>query len=217
MDICVPPLTCRLPSSAEAANHSWFTAAHVALLVSIAALAVSIVFGVVGLLLTRRSARASEDSAKSSKVSAKAAEDSARAAKGMLDIERDREYDRMRPKLWGRLVPEHGGPTPINAWLEVHLDASTPQPLRSMLLTLPSGNGFGRGPGAVGLANDFGFPGEPGQAPPIRPGWPARWRVYRGDNARGTLMATAKCTREDGKVWWDVEVPVSQDLEENQT
>jgi hypothetical protein len=40
--------------------------------------------------------------------------------------------------------------------------------------------------------------------------------VYRSDDAHGTLTATAKCTREDGTVWEDVEVPISQDLEENQ-
>ena len=201
-----------------------------ALLVSIVAVVVTIAVSVITIYYTRRQTRATEasatatrdsvqvagDSAVSARVSAKAAGDSAKAAKDLLEIEQDREYDRMRPKLSGRLVPEPGGPDPINAWLEVHLDASTPEPLRGMLLRLPSGNGFGRGPGAVGLANDFGFPGEPGQVPPIRPGWPARWRVYRSDDAHGTLMATAKCTRDDGAVWEDVEIPISQDLEENQ-
>lgn len=201
-----------------AASHSsWFSAAHVALLVSIVALVISAAAVYYAWRQTRASeasATAAADSAASSRVSAQAAVDSAKAAKDSLGIERAREYDRTRPRLWGRLVPEPGGPAPVNAWLEVHLDARTPEPLRSMLLRLPSGNGFGRGPGAVGAANDFGFPGEPGQTPPIRPGWPARWRVYRAGNARGTLMATAKCTREDGTVWEDVEVPISQDLEE---
>jgi hypothetical protein len=258
MDICVPPLACRLPIPAEAASHFWFSAAHVALVVSIAALVVTIVVSALTLYYLRRSTRAYEDSARaagdsatsskasakaaedsatsarepvevaresvsvaedsaaSAKVSAEAAEDSAKAAKVLVKIEQAREYDRTRPKLWGRLVPEPGGPAPVNAWLEAHLDASTPQPLQSLLLTVPTGAWFGRGSSALPslMSNDFGFPGEPGQEPPIRPGWPARWRVYRADNAHGTLTATAKCTREDGKIWWDVEVPISQDFDE---
>jgi len=45
-------------------------------------------------------------------------------------------------------------------------------------------------------------------------GWPARWRVHRADGAHGIATATAKCTREDGTVWLDVEVPISQDYED---
>jgi hypothetical protein len=166
----------------------------------------------------RDSAKVAEDSAASSKVSATAAVDSAKAAKDLLKIEQDREYDRTRPVLSGRLVPEPDISGPTNAWLEVYLDASTPQPLRSMLLTVPTGAGFGRGgmSGRTLMRSDLGFPGEPGQRAPLRPRWPARWRVYRSDDAHGTLTATAKCTREDGTVWEDVEVPISQDLEENQ-
>ena len=231
-DICAPRLACRLPGSAAAANHSpWFTAAHVALVVSIAALVVTIVVSAVTLYYLRRSTRASEDSAKAaeasakasgdsatwSRVSARAAEDSAKAAKDLLKIEQVREYDRTRPKLSGRLVPEPGISGPTNAWLMVHLDASTPQPLRSMLLTVPTGAWFGRGgmsPGPTLMRSDLGFPGEPGQASPIRPGWPARWRVHRADAAHGIVTATAKCTSEDGTVWRDVEVPISQDYED---
>ncbi len=162
------------------------------------------------------SAKASEDSATSSRVSARAAGDSAKAAKDLLKIEQVREYDRTRPKLSGRLVPEPGISGPTNAWLEVHLDASTPQPLQSMLLTVPTGAWFGRGgmSGPTLMRNDLGFPGEPGQVSPIRPGWPARWRVHCADGAHGIVTATAKCTREDGTVWWDVEVPISQAYED---
>jgi hypothetical protein len=64
------------------------------------------------------------------------------------------------------------------------------------------------------MRSDLGFPGEAGQVPPIRPGWPARWRVHRADGAHGIVTATAKCTGEDGTVWWDVEVPISQDYED---
>jgi hypothetical protein len=134
-----------LPSPGAAASSSWFTAAHVALVVSIAALVVTIVVSAFTLYYLRRSttateasARAAEDSATSSKasvkaaedsatsarVSAQAAEDSAGSAKGLLKIERDREHDRTRPKLRGRLVPEPDISGPSNAWLEVHLDAS---------------------------------------------------------------------------------------------
>jgi hypothetical protein len=64
------------------------------------------------------------------------------------------------------------------------------------------------------MSSDFGFPGEPGQVPPVRPGRPARWRVHRADSAHGAVTATAKCTSEDGTVWDDVEVPISQDYED---
>jgi hypothetical protein len=197
-----------------------------ALVVSIVAVVVTIVVSVITIYYARRqataardSAKVAEDSAASSKVSATAAVDSAKAAKDLLKIEQDREYDRTRPVLSGRLVPEPDISGPTNAWLEVYLDASTPQPLRSMLLTVPTGAGFGRGgmsSSGTLMRSDLGFPGEPGQRAPLRPRWSARWRVYRSDDAHGTLTATAKCTREDGTVWEDVEVPISQDLEENQ-
>lgn len=67
------------------------------------------------------------------------------------------------------------------------------------------------------MRNDFGFPHEGWHRPPIRPGHPARWRVYRPEGARGTLTATAKCTSEDGTVWEDVEVVISQDFEDPRT
>jgi len=38
--------------------------------------------------------------------------------------------------------------------------------------------------------------------------------VHRADGAHGIATATAKCTREDGTVWLDVEVPISQDYED---
>lgn len=222
--ICVPRLAYQLPILAAAASRSsWFTAAHVALVVSIASPVVTIVVSAVTLHYQRRNTRASEASVKtaeasatSSRVSARAAEDSAKAAKDLLKIEQAREYDRTRPKLSGRLVPEPGISGPTNAWLEVHLDASTPQPLQNMLLTVPTGAWFGRGatpPWPTRMRNDLGFPGEPGQVPPIRPGRPARWRVHWADGAHGIVIATAKCTGEDGTIWWDVEVPISQDHE----
>jgi hypothetical protein len=216
---------------AQAGSGSWFTADHVAVVVSIAALAVTVVVSVITLYYQRRGTRASEasaktsdasakasaDSATSSRVSALAAEESAKTARDLLRIEQAREYDRMRPKLSGRLVPEPGITGPTNAWLEVHLDASTPQPLQKVLLTVPAGAWFGRGgipPQPTFMSSDFGFPGEPGQAPPVRPGRPARWRVHRADSAHGAVTATAKCTSEYGTVWDDVEVPISQDYED---
>lgn len=228
----VPRLAGRLLSPAAASHSSWFTAAHVALVVSIVALAVTIVVSAVTLYYLQRSttasedsakateasAKASEDSAASSRVSARAAGDSAKAAKDLLKIEQVREHDRTRPKLSGRLVPELGISGPTNAWLEIHLDASTPQLLRSMLLTVPTGAWFARGGMSSGptlMRSDLGFPGEPGQVSPIRPGRPARWRVHRADGAHGIVTATAKCTREDGMVWPDVEVPISQDYEDD--
>jgi len=198
-------------------------------MVSIAALALTIVGSAFTIYYARRNTKAAEDSAKVAGISAKASEKSAEAARinakasaDLMAIERDREYDRMRPKLRGCLAPETAKitiddrPGP-DTWLEVHLDASTPQPLRALLLTVPGGAMFARGckPGESTLsANDFGFPGEGGHRPPIRPGRPARWRVYRSDSARGTLRATARCTREDGVVWEDVEVLISQDIED---
>jgi hypothetical protein len=164
------------------------------------------------------SAKASEVSAGSSIVSARAAEDSVTVAKGLLKIEQDREYARTRPKLSGLLVPEPSiTGTNTNAWLEVHLNASTPEPLRKLLLTVPTGAWFGRGGMSSPslMRSDLGFPGEPGQVAPIRPGRPARWRVNRADSAHGTVTATAICTSEDGTVWEDVEVPISQDYEDS--
>jgi len=127
-----------LGSPAAAGHSSWFTAAHVALVVSIAALMVTIVVSAVALYYLQRSTRASEDSARAAEASAKASEDSAtssrasaraagdsaKAAKDLLKVEQAREYDRMRPRLSGRLVPEPDISGPTNAWLEVHLDAS---------------------------------------------------------------------------------------------
>jgi hypothetical protein len=34
------------------------------------------------------------------------------------------------------------------------------------------------------------------------------------DRAHGIVTATAKCTREDGTIWWHVEVPISQDYDD---
>lgn len=196
-----------------AGSGTWFTTDHVALVASIAALMVTAATLYYLWRSTRAaeaSARASEASATSSLASARAAEESINVAKGLLKIEQNREYDRTRPKLSGCLVPEPGiTGTGSNAWLEVHLDASTPEPLRALLLTVPAAQ-FGRGGMSLPGAN-FGFPGEPGQVPPIRPGRPARWRVHRADSAHGTVTATATCTSEDGVVWEDVEVPIAQD------
>lgn len=205
-----------------AAQPSWFTTSHIALIVSIAALAVTAVGSVITIYYARRNTRAAEASAALAEASAKASGDSAasarisaKAARDIADIEQDREYDRVRPRLRGRLVPAPG-PDPINAWLEIHLDAATPQPLRTLLLTVPAGAWFARGrmgdTPSLG-ANDFGFPEESWQRPPICPGQPARWRVCRSDRAHGTLSATARCTREDGVVWEDVEVLITQDLD----
>ncbi len=212
-----------LQQAAQPVTHKgMITAGHVALVVSIVALLLS--GG--ALYYQRRSAQSAEDSAKTSRDSAasaqdsaKAAEDSARSAREILNIEKRREYDRTCPKLTGRLVPDSTSGGPTNAWLEVRLDASTPQPLLKMLLAVPTGAWFGRGgaPTSTSLmANDFGFPGEPGQVSPLRLGRPARWRVGRGDNAHGTVVATALCTREDGEVWEDVEVPITQDFENDE-
>jgi hypothetical protein len=253
MHIIAPLFVYRLPGRAAAAGYSWFTAAHVALVVSIAALVVTILVSAVTLYYLRRSTRANEDSARAAEASAKAAEDSAtsarenvevaresvraaedsavsarvsaraagdsaNAARDLLKIEHDREYDRTRPILRGYLVPEPGISGPTNAWLEVHLDASTLQRLQTLLVTVPTGAWFARagGPGMepTPMRNDFGFPHEGWHRPPVRPGHPARWRVYRPEEARGTLTATAKCTGEDGTVWEDVEVVINQDFED---
>ena len=165
-------LVWRLASPAKAAGHSWFSAAHVALMVSIAALAVSTVLGVISLRITRNSAASSKRSADAAEDSAAAARVSAKAAEDLLDIEREREYDRLRPKLRGCLAPAPGEPDPTNAWLEVHLDASTPQPLLKLLLTVPTGAWFARGRMLLPtrMRNDFGFPEASWQIPPIR-GW----------------------------------------------
>jgi hypothetical protein len=207
---------------------SWFTTEHVALVVSIAALvatAITLYYlwrstkaSEASAKAAESSANASEASAGSSIVSARAAEESVKVAKDLLKIEQDREYDRTRPKLSGRLAPEHGITGPTNAWLEVHLNASTSQPLLKMLLTVPTGAWFGRAAmpsWPTLMRSDFGFPDEPGQVSPIRPGRPARWRVLRSGSAHGTVTATAKCTGEDGTVWEDVEVPISQDYEDS--
>lgn len=221
----------RLATPANTSGHSWFTATHVAVAVSIASVVVTIAVALVTTKYARRATAAAEASAKAAKESAMAGTASARAAeasamaaeasaktyKDLLAIEQDRRYDEMRPELRGRLVPAPGESEPINAWLEVHLDPSTPTPLRSMLLMVPAGAWFARGAAQfpVLVENDFGFPEDGGwHRPPIRPGHPARWRVHRSDDAHGTLTATARCTRGDGLVWEDVEVPISQDSEE---
>jgi hypothetical protein len=206
-----------------AAGHSWFTADHVALVVSIVALVASIVFGVVSLYLASRSANAAEASAAATKVSAeaskvsaeatrasaRAAEDSARSARASLEIARDQRYDQLRPRLRGQLVRADDSDGP-NAWLEVQLDGSTPAPLASMLLSVPKDAGFSPGPGgSLRMSFDLGFP-TPGQSL-IRPGHPARWRVYRSDSAHGSVTATATCHSEDGTPWENVEVPISLD------
>jgi hypothetical protein len=202
----------------SAGGGTWFVAAHIALIVSIAALLVSgiaLYYQRRGTRASETSAMAAEASATSSGMSAKAAADSAKSAKDLLDIEQAREYDRTRPKLSGRLVLDSGAISgPTNAWLEIHLDASTPQPLRKVLLTVPIGAWFGRGGVSSWptlMSSDLGFPGGPGQVAPLRAGRPARWRVRRADDAHGTVVATATCTREDGAVWEDVEVTISQD------
>ena len=112
-----PLLIVRLARPAKAAGHSWFSAAHVALMVSIAALAVSTVLGVISLRIARNSAASSKRSADAAEDSAAAARVSAKAAEDLLDIEREREYDRLRPKLRGCLVPAPGEPDrPMPGW-----------------------------------------------------------------------------------------------------
>ena len=105
-DINVPSPASHLSSLAKAAGSSWFSTSHAELVVSIAALVVTIVVSILTIRHARRntsaaadSAKAAEDSAASARASAKAAEDSAKTAKASLGIERDREYDRTRPKL----------------------------------------------------------------------------------------------------------------------
>lgn len=41
--------------------------------------------------------------------------------------------------------------------------------------------------------------------------------MLRSDKAFGTVTATARWTSEDGVVWEDVEVPISQDYEDRDT
>lgn len=185
-------------------------------LLSITALVVSVALGLPSLYFAWRSTKASMASANASKDSATASEESAKAARESLSLEREREYDRLRPKLYGRLVPESGGPEPINAWLEVHLDPSTPLRLSSMRLTVPADAHFARGRGQmpVRMANDFGYPEEGRRREPIRVGHPARWRVYRGPDARGTVVGTAVVRLEDGTLYEDLAVEINQDFGE---
>ncbi len=133
------------------------------------------------------------------------------AARELARIENDREHDRMRPVLEGRIVPWPGRSDGRDHRLEIRV--KTHWPLALILLNVPGDAWFTSTVHVPPTGMDFliHFP-EPGRtSAPFRPGHPASCPVRVAASARGTVTAFAKCRNEHGRTWEDVEVTITLD------
>jgi hypothetical protein len=138
-------------------------------------------------------------------------ERSGEAARELARIENDREHDRMRPVLEGRILPWPGLSDGRDHRLEIQV--KTHWPLALILLNVPGDAWFTSTVHMPPVGMDFliQFP-EPGRtSAPFRPGHPASCPVRVAASARGTVTAFAKCRNEYGRTWEDVEVPITLD------
>jgi hypothetical protein len=131
------------------------------------------------------------------------------AARELARIESDREHDRMRPVLEGRIVPWPGRSDGRDHRLEIRV--KTHWPLAMILLNVPGDAWFTSSvhmPPA-GMAFLIQFP-EPGRRSELfRPGHPASCPVRVAADVSGDVTAFAKCRNEHGRTWEDVEVTIA--------
>jgi transcriptional regulator with XRE-family HTH domain len=133
------------------------------------------------------------------------------AARELARIENDREHDRMRPVLEGRILPWPGRSDGRDHRLEIRV--KTHWPLALILLNVPGDAWFTSTVHMPPAGMDFliQFP-EPGRtSAPFRPGHPASCPVRVAASARGTVTAFATCRNEHGRTWENVEVTITLD------
>jgi hypothetical protein len=133
------------------------------------------------------------------------------AARELARIENDREHDRMRPVLEGRIMPWPGRSDGRDHRLEIQV--KTHWPLAMILLNVPGDAWFTSSVQMppVGMAFLIQFP-EPGRRSAlIRPGHPASCPVRVAAGVSGDVTAFAKCRNEYGRTWEDVEVTIALD------
>jgi len=138
-------------------------------------------------------------------------EQSDEAARELARIENDREHDRMRPVLEGRVLPWPGRSDGRDHRLEIRV--KTHWPLALILLNVPGDAWFTSTIHMPPAGMDFliEFP-EPGRtSAPFRPGYPASCPVRVAASARSTVPAFAKCRNEHGRTWENVEVTITLD------
>jgi hypothetical protein len=121
----------------------------------------------------------------------------------MLEIERDRHYEEMRPQLEGRVVPATGQGDQFPYRLEVWLKTS--QPLLWVTLNVHAHAGFYRG--SPNMAHLLSYPVGEGRST-IRTGEVISWPVGRSEDAHGTVTVIARCRGEYGTLWEGIEVPI---------
>jgi hypothetical protein len=133
------------------------------------------------------------------------------AAGELARIENDREHDRMRPVLEGRIVAGPSYSDGRDHRLEIRV--KTHWPLALILLNVPGDAWFTSSVHMppVGMSFLIQFP-EPGRtSAPFRPSHPASCPVRIAASARGTVTAFAECRNEYGRVWEDIEVTIRLD------
>ena len=136
-------------------------------------------------------------------------EHSGDAARELVWIENDREHDRTRPVLEGRILPWPGRSDGRNHRLEIWVKSHWP--LALILLNVPGDAWFTSTVHMPPARMDFliQFP-EPGRrSTSFRPGHPASCAVRVAAGAHGTVRAFAKCRGEDGRTWDNVEVAIT--------
>ena len=135
-------------------------------------------------------------------------DDVGEAARELARIEREREYDRMRPVLEGRIFPWPGLSDGRDYRLEIWV--KTQWPLTEILLNVPGNAWFTSSAHLPPVRMDFliQFP-EPGRrSAPFRPSHPASCPVRVATGAHGKVTAFAKCRNEHGVIWEDIEVTI---------
>ena len=133
-----------------------------------------------------------------------------RTAGELARIEADREQDRMRPVLEGRVIPWPGLNDGRDHRLEIRV--KTRWPLALILLNVPGDAWFSSSVHMPPIRMDFliQFPEAGRTSALFRPGQPAFCPVRVAANPRGTVTAFAKC-RSQGhdRIWEDVEVAIT--------
>lgn len=131
------------------------------------------------------------------------------AARELARIEADREHDRMRPVLVGRVAPGPVYSDGRDHLLEIQV--KTQWPLALILLNVPGDAWFTPPVHTPPVRMDFliQFP-EPGRtSAPFYPRHPASCPVRVAASARGTVTAFAECRDEYGRIWEYIEVAIT--------
>lgn len=131
------------------------------------------------------------------------------AAEKLALIEENREHDRMRPLLEGRILPWPGRSDGREHRLEIRVKSH--QPLALIVLRVP-GNAWFSSSAVKPPANmDFlvQFPEAGRTSGSFSPGHPASCPVRVAANAAGSVTAYAKCRDDFGRTWENIEVAIT--------